>query len=403
VLPNMRDPSNAIVEANEPSADQGEARPLEVSIIVPTFNERENVIALLQRLQTVLNGTVFEVVFVDDDSPDGTAELIRQVARTAPRVRVIQRIGRRGLASAGLEGMLSSSAPCIAIMDADLQHDESILPIMLEKIRSGMYDLVVGSRNVQGGGMGTFAPERVALSQLGRWVSKLISRHELSDPMSGYFMLTRDFFDEVMRRTTGVGFKILLDLVASSPRPVRVAEVPYVFRTRQHGESKLDINVGVEYLYLVSDKLVGRWLPIRFVVFCLVGLGGVAVYLGALWALYRGLGYSFSAALIAAILLAMVGNFALNNMLTYRDRRRRGGRFVTGLLLFCAACSVGSLSNYAVAKFLVASGIWWPIASLCGLAIASVWNFGATGIVIWGAPQRTTRPGSLNSGRNAST
>ena len=383
----------------------GNSSELELSIIVPTFNERENVLALLERLQTVLNGTVFEVVFVDDDSPDGTAELVRQIARTAPRVRVIQRIGRRGLASAGLEGMLSSSAPYIAIMDADMQHDESVLPIMLEKIRSGRYDLVVGSRNIQGGGMGTFARERVALSQLGRRVSKLISRHELSDPMSGYFMLTRDFFDEVMRRTTGVGFKILLDLVASSPRPVRVAEVPYVFRTRKHGESKLDINVGVEYLYLISDKLVGAWLPIRFVVFCLVGLGGVAVHLGALWVLYRRLGCSFSAALIAAIIVAMVGNFALNNMLTYRDRRRRGRRFITGLLLFCAACSVGSLSNYAVAKFLVASGIWWPIASLCGLAIASVWNFGATGIVIWGPPQRPARPDGapLNSGRSAST
>lgn len=366
---------------------------LELSIIVPTFNERDNVVALLDRLHAALAGVVFEVVFVDDDSPDGTADVIRQLARHAPRVRVIQRIGRRGLASAGLEGMLSSSAPYMAMMDADLQHDESALPIMLQKIRTGSYDLVVGSRNIEGGGMGAFARERVALSQLGRRISKLISRHELSDPMSGYFMLTREFFDQVMRRTTGVGFKILLDLVASSPHPIRIAEVPYIFRTRQHGKSKLDINVAVEYLYLVSDKLVGAWLPIRFVVFCLVGLAGVAVHLGVLWLLYRRLGLSFSAALTVAIIVAMVGNFALNNVLTYRDRRRRGMRLVTGLLLFCAACSVGSLSNYAVAKFLVASNIGWPIASLCGLAIASVWNFGATGIVIWGPPQRTTRPG----------
>jgi dolichol-phosphate mannosyltransferase len=390
----MRDTFKETVEIGEPSADgDGAVRPLEVSIVVPTFNERDNVLPLLERLRTVLHGTVFEVIFVDDDSPDGTAEVVRQIARTEPRVRVIQRIGRRGLASAGLEGMLSASAPYLAIMDADLQHDESALPLMLEKIRSGMYDLVVGSRNIQGGGMGGFAPERVALSQLGRRVSKLVSRHELSDPMSGFFMLTRDFFDEVMRRTTGVGFKILLDLVASSPRPVRVAEVPYVFRARKHGESKLDINVVVEYLYLVSDKLVGEWLPIRFVVFCLVGVAGVAVHLGALWLLYRRLGFSYSTALIAAIVVAMVGNFALNNMLTYRDRRRRGIGFLTGLLLFCAACSVGSLSHYAVAKFLVAGGIGWPIASLCGLAIASVWNFGATSIVTWGSPQRTARPG----------
>lgn len=388
----MRDPARETVEVGELSADgDGGERPLELSITVPTFDERENIVPLLQRLRSALNGIVFEVVFVDDDSPDGTAELVREIARTTPQVRIIQRIGRRGLASAGLEGMLSSGAPYLAIMDADLQHDESVLPIMLQKMRSGRYDLVVGSRNVEGGGMGEFAHERVALSQLGRRVSKLISRHELSDPMSGYFMLTRDFFGEVVRRTTGVGFKILLDLVASSPRPVRVAEVPYVFRARRHGKSKLDINVGAEYLYLICDKLVGDWLPIRFAVFCLVGLAGVAVHLGALWVLYSRLGCSFSAALIAAITIAMVGNFALNNMLTYRDRRRRGGRFVSGLLLFCAACSVGSLSNYAVARFLVANGIWWPIASLCGLAIASVWNFGATSIVTWGSPQRTAR------------
>ncbi len=275
----MTDPSKQTVAA-EGISEQGEvpAGPLELTIVVPTFNERENAVPLLERLRTVLRGTVFEVVFVDDDSPDGTAELVRQIGQSDPRVRVIQRIGRRGLTSAGLEGMLSSSAPYLALMDADLQHDESILPRMLETIRSGQYDLVIGSRNIQGGGMGEFAHDRVVLSQVGRRVSKLVSRHDLSDPMSGYFMLTRDFFDKVMRRTTGVGFKILLDLVASSPRPVRFAEVPYVFQPRQRGESKLDVNVALEYLYLVFDKLVGTWLPIRFVLFCQVGLGGEGVY-----------------------------------------------------------------------------------------------------------------------------
>ena len=325
---------------------------------------------------------------MDDDSPDGTAQVVRQIGLTHPRVRVIQRVGRRGLASAGLEGMLSSSAPYLAMMDADLQHDESILPRMLEKIRSGAFDLVIGSRNIQGGSMGEFARERVMLSQWGQRVSKLVSKHELSDPMSGYFMLTRSYFDEVMRRTTGVGFKILLDLVASSPRPVRVAELPYVFQVRQHGESKLDVNVAVEYLYLVIDKLAGGWIPIRFLLFCLVGVGGAAVYLGAVWLLYRRLHLSYSVALITAIALAMIGNFAVNNVFTYSDRRRRGWRFLSGLLLFCAACSVGGLCNYALAKVLRDSGIWWPLASISGLAVASVWNYGATAIVTWRPPRR---------------
>ncbi len=381
--------TDALSQMTAPSQETSSAtRPLELSIVVPTFNERENIEPLLERLRTVLHGTVFEVVFVDDDSPDGTAEVVRRIGQTEPWVRVIQRIGRRGLASAGLEGMLSGSAPCLAMMDADMQHDESILPRMLELLRSGQYDLVVGSRNMPGGGMGEFSRERVVLSQWGRRVSKVVSKHDLSDPMSGYFMLTRSFFDEVMRRTTGVGFKILLDLVASSPRPVRFAELPYVFQQRRRGASKLDVNVVMEYLYLLFDKLIGGWLPVRFVLFCLVGLGGVGVYLGALWILYRRLNWSFSVALIAAIVLAMVGNFSLNNMFTYSDRRRRGWRFLTGLLLFCAACSAGSLCNYAVAKVLLAGGIWWPLASVCGLAVASVWNYGATAMVTWRPPGR---------------
>lgn len=362
---------------------------LELSIVVPTFNERENVIPLLERLRVALAGTIYEVVFVDDDSPDGTAELVREIGRTEPRVRVIQRIGRRGLASAGLEGMLSSSAAYLAMMDADLQHDESLLPRMLEKIRAGDYDLVIGSRNIEGGGMGEFTRERVTLSQWGRRVSKLASKHELSDPMSGYFMLTRKFFAEVMRRTTGVGFKILLDLVASSPRPVRFAELPYVFRPRQRGRSKLDVNVAMEYLYLILDKLAGGWIPTRFLLFCMVGIGGTAVYLATVGLLYRGLHLSYSVALLAAIAVAMVGNFAINNVFTYSDRRRRGWGFFTGLLLFCAACSVGGLCNYALAQLLRNSGIWWPLASICGLAVASVWNYGATAIVTWRPPRRS--------------
>ena len=386
----MSDISKSVEASGLLEQDEAASRPLELSIVVPTFNERENVMPLLERLRTVLRGTVCEVVFVDDDSPDGTAQLVRQIGQAEPRVRVIHRIGRRGLTSAGLEGMLSSSAPYLAMMDGDLQHDESILPRMLETIRSGQCDMVIGSRNIQGGGMGEFGRDRVILSQFGRRVSKLVSKHDLSDPMSGYFMLTRTFFDEVMRRTTGVGFKILLDLVASSPRPVRFVEVPYVFQARQRGESKLDINVALEYLYLVFDKLVGGWVPIRFVLFCLVGLGGVGVYLGALWLLYRRLNFSFSIALIGAILVSMIGNFCLNNVFTYSDRRRRGWRLLTGLLLFCAACSVGSLCNYAVAEVLRADGIWWPLASICGLAIASVWNYGATSVVAWRRPRRTS-------------
>ena len=246
--------------------------PLELALVVPTFKERDNIRPLLQRLEAVLSDVAYEVIFVDDDSPDDTAGVVREIGSTDRWVRIIQRVGRRGLASACLEGMLSTTASYIAVMDADLQHDETALPAMLSRIRTGEYDLVIGSRNIAGGSMGEFSRDRVALSNIGLSISKLISKHDLSDPMSGFFMLTRSFFAEAMRGTTGVGFKILLDLVASSPHRVRFCEVPYLFRARCAGESKLDINVGLEYLYLVADKLIGRWIPTRFVIYCLVGL-----------------------------------------------------------------------------------------------------------------------------------
>ena len=360
----------------------------ELAIIVPTFNERDNVRPLLERLQKALAGVSYEVIFVDDDSPDGTAGLVREIAGAQAGVRLLHRIGRRGLASACLEGMLSSSAPVMAVMDADLQHDESILPEMLARIRTGKYDLAIGSRNIAGGGMGETAPRRVALSNLGLAVSKLIGKHALSDPMSGYFMVTRAFFEEVMRSTTGVGFKIMLDLVASAKRPVRFTEVPYQFRKREAGASKLDLSIGIEYLYLVADKLIGRWLPIRFVLYCLVGALGLAVHMSILWLLFTRLGYRFENALLVAIAVALLANYSVNNILTYRERRLRGMAFVTGLVIYALACSVGNLSNYALAKLLVDRGVWWPLASVSGLAVGSVWNFAASSIFTWGTAGR---------------
>jgi dolichol-phosphate mannosyltransferase len=236
--------------------------------------------------------------------------------------------------------------------------------------------------------MGDFSSGRVALSNLGLKVSRLVSKHDLSDPMSGFFVITREFLDRVVRRTTGVGFKILLDLVASSPTPVRFAEVPFTFRTRQQGKSKLDINVGLEYLYLVADKLIGRWLPIRFILFCLVGTIGVGLQMGVLYLLYRVFGTSFGAALLTAIGIAMIVNFSMNNATTYRDKRRHGWGFLTGLLLFILACSVGALCNYTIAQSLLAHGVWWPLAGFCGLVVGSVWNFAVSSTLSWRVRRR---------------
>jgi dolichol-phosphate mannosyltransferase len=360
----------------------------ELAVVIPTFNERTNVQALLDCLAGALKHISYEVIFVDDDSPDGTADLAREIAGRDPSVRVLQRIHRRGLSSACLEGMMASCAPYIAVMDADLQHDERILPAMFERLKRDNLDIVVGSRNVEGGSMGEFTRSRVALSMLGRRFSQKVCRCDVQDPMSGFFVLTRPFLMEVVHRVSGLGFKILVDLLASSRRPVRLGEVPYTFRTRLRGESKLDILVGIEYLQLLLDKTVGDLIPPRFFLFSLIGALGVVVHMSVLWAAMFVAGISFGAAQVIAAVAAMTSNFLMNNAITYRDRRLRGWRIVTGLLSFYAACSVGVMINYETAEMVRRAGAPWYLAGLAGLAVGSVWNYGMTRVFTWRTDRR---------------
>jgi dolichol-phosphate mannosyltransferase len=363
---------------------------IELSIILPTFNEHENIQHILASIERVMGSTLYEVIFVDDDSGDGTADLVRSISLRDPRVRIVHRIHRRGLSSACLEGMMSSAAPYIAVMDADMQHDERILPEMLKRLKEENLDIVVGSRNVDGGSMGDFAQTRVALSRLGRRLSEAVCRCEVNDPMSGFFVLRRSFLLDVVHRTSGLGFKILVDLLASSDRPVKLGEVPYTFRSRQHGESKLDIAVGVEYLQLVLDKLVGNVIPSSFVLFALVGGMGVLVHLSTLWVLLAAFSKTFFAAQMVSTIVAMTVNFLLNNLITYRDRKLKGWGLVRGLISFYLACSVGVFINVKLAESAIAGGMPWYVAGVFGLAAGSVWNYGVTQLFTWRTVRRVT-------------
>ena len=357
--------------------------PIELTVVIPTFKERLNVPILLEKLKTVLAHIEWEVLYVDDNSPDGTADTVREIALLDRRVRIIERIGRRGLSSACVEGMMASAAPYIAVMDADLQHDESVLPDMLHKIESEKLDVVIASRRMAGGSMGDFAKGRVKLSDLGSKVSKLVCRCDVSDPMSGFFLVEARFFRALVPRLTGSGFKILVDILASSPTPPRVGEVPYRFRTRQLGESKLDVNVQLEYIFLVIDKLVGKWLPTRFALFVLVGALGVVVHLAVLAPLYLNHRHHFPQAQLIATAAAMTFNFLLNNAVTFRDRRLHGWRIATGLLTFYAACSLGAIVNVAFANMLMRQGVPWYFAGTAGTGISSVWNYGVNAVITW--------------------
>src|SRR4051794_407416 len=287
--------------------------PVELTIVLPTFNERGNIEPLIARLEATLAGIAWEAIFVDDDSRDGTAEHVRAISRTKPYIRCVQRIGRRGLSTACIEGVLASSAPFIAVMDADLQHDEALLPQMLAALKDETLDIVIGSRHVAGGGIGDWNASRARISDLATRLSRLVVKVELSDPMSGFFMIRRPAFEAALRDLSGQGFKILIDLFASSPRPLAFKELPYQFRLREHGESKLDTLVAWEYLQLLLDKLIGHIVPVRFALFAMIGGLGLVVHLATLGLVLKFLHADFTFAQSAATLVAMTSNFLLNN------------------------------------------------------------------------------------------
>ena len=354
---------------------------VELSVVIPSFNERDNIQPLFERLDAALGGIAWECIIVDDDSPDGTADIARALAQRDSRVRCVHRIGRRGLASAVIEGILASSAPYVAVIDADMQHDETVLPRMLETLKAEGLDIVVGSRYAAGGGIGDWDRNRAAMSGLATRLARLVVPAELTDPMSGFFLMSRPAFDRAVRRLSGQGFKILLDLFASTPAPYRFKEMPYLFRQRVHGESKLDTLVVWEYLMLLLDKLVGHIVPVRFVLFGTVGASGVVVHLATLRAVLTFA--SFPVAQTAATIAAMTSNFAFNNLLTYRDKRLKGWRFVTGLASFYAVCAVGAVANVGIASAAFAHHYSWWLAGLAGAAVGVVWNYAVSSIVTW--------------------
>ena len=355
-----------------------------LTIVVPCYNERPNVAPLIAKLDTALFGIAWEAVFVDDNSPDGTTAEVRRIAQTDPRVRCIRRIGRRGLSSAVIEGALSSSAQFVAVIDGDLQHDETRLPDMLAALKSGRYDLAVGSRHVAGGDDSGLAGRwRHLLSDGGIRLARLFLPVQLNDPLSGFFMLPRPLFEQLATMLTGQGFKILVDLALSSPAPLRVIEIPAVFHERVAGESKLDALVLMQFAGLLLDKVFGGLLPLRFISFALVGAIGIFVHLAVLTIGLKWGGLGFEPAQAVATVVAMMFNFQLNNEITYRDQRLRGPRLWRGLLLFMLVCGVGGIANVGIAKALYDSHTAWSIAGAIGAMIGVVWNYAVSATLVW--------------------
>ena len=355
-----------------------------LSVIVPTYREAANVPVLFARLKTALAGLAWEMIVVDDDSPDGTADIAFALAARDSQMRCLRRVNRLGLAGAVIEGVLSSSAEFVAVIDGDLQHDETILPRMFAALNDGGADLALGARVDEEKAERGLSPARQKLSHAGAWFFKRVSGLSVSDPMSGFFMIRRAIVSEIAPRLSSDGFKILADILLCAPSGLRIVETPYVFRKRQAGESKLSPLVAMDFLGLIVHHASAGILPIRFVLFAGVGAFGLVVHVSVLKALIAAGGLpDFRWDQLVATIAAMTSNFLLNNQVTYREYRYRGWGILRGLLLFALVCSVGVVVNVNIAAWLFDfDHIWW-VAGFAGALVGVVWNYAVSSSFVW--------------------
>jgi dolichol-phosphate mannosyltransferase len=358
--------------------------PYEVSIVVPTFNEIKNVQRLIESLAQALINYRWEVVFVDDDSPDMTWKLVKEIAAKDSRVRCIRRQGRRGLAGACIEGMASSAAPVVVVMDGDLQHDENIIPEMIATLHKGDLDLIVGSRFSEGGAHATgFSKGRASASNLAAFLSRRVADSQIQDLMSGFFALRREYFDEISGKLSTSGFKILLDILTIRTHPPRTLEIGYRFRERYDGDSKFDLRAMWDFFAFLVNKASGGIIPEKFVKFAVIGGLGLILHLVLLRILLTSVHVDFAASQTVATVIAMINNFFLNNALTYQNTQLRGFPLLKGLILFCIICSIGAIGNVGIASWIFAqSHIWW-LAGVTGAVTGAVWNYAISSAFIW--------------------
>lgn len=352
-----------------------------LTVVVPTFNERRNVTPLLRKLSAALDGVSWRVIFVDDDSRDGTARLARKHAARHSNVQCLQRIGRRGLAGAVIEGVMASPDRYVAVIDGDLQHDERLIPTMLARLQAEAADVVIASRFMEADApLEGLTAVRLAGSRLATALGRKVLRARVTDPMSGFFVIRRDVVEAAAPRLSTEGFKVLFDIIASSARPLKILELPYRFGERIQGRSKMDRRAVLDYLGLLIAKLSHDLISPRMLGFLLVGASGVLVHLGVL----RGLLFvGFVEAQFIAAATAMTTNYALNNSLTYRDRRKTGAALMTGYLRFCLVCSLGLAANVTVAALVSEHGELWWMAGLAGAAVGALWNYVASSLLVW--------------------
>ena len=355
----------------------------ELTVVVPVFNEVGNVGPLVESLSQALNGIDWEVIFVDDNSPDGTAEKIHEMAHQDPRVRLIVRVADRGLAKSAIQGMLSGNGDLLVVMDGDGQHGPEMIRELIEPIRTHRADVCTASRNLDSEDISqSLSRRRVGLSKLGNLLCRLVLRRNLSDPMTGFFAMDRRRFMSVADKLGDPGFKILLDIL-STDKSLRVQEIPFEFASRAEGESKLDLFVSWQLLMFLASKMTSGLVPARFISFATVGLSGVLVHM-VLLMIFLSFSIVFPLAQALAATGAASSNFAFNNLLTFRDQRLRGWDILPGLLKFLLVSSAGLFANVAIATLTLNHLTDYVLlAAMVGIAMDTVWKYVIASRLVW--------------------
>ncbi|MCP9841188.1 glycosyltransferase family 2 protein [Synechococcus sp. J7-Johnson] len=363
--------------------------PERLSIVLPTYNERQNVARILEELLPLKQRFDLEVLFVDDDSADGTADLVKQLAHGQAGVRLIRRVGRAGLASAIKEGILDATGDVIVVMDCDGQHEPAAVEAAVEALLSSGSDLVVGSRFHAEAAIHGLSEKRTRNSTWANTIARfsLPGYRRLTDYMSGFFALRPEAALRYVRRVDVNGFKFLYELLSISRGSLRVSEIPLHFQARVAGDSKLDLAIVWDLGVSILHTLLLRSIPRRAISFALVGLSGVAVQMLVVQALMGTAGLVFKQALPIAVVVAASSNYLINNALTFRFQRQQGTALLKGLLKFLLVASLPVLANVGVASTfynLVSRNTFW--AQLAGILVVFVWNYAASSRFVWNTP-----------------
>ena len=370
---------------------EGQASHSGLSIVLPTFNEGGSIRQVIESLLRLKTEHPLEILVVDDDSRDGTPDLVRALARQDPRIRIIQRVGRSGLASAIKEGLIAALYPIAVVMDSDGQHEPTSVGEAVQLLdQRGSLDLVAGSRFLDNSEIRGLSDRRTdgstLANRLARWSLPRSYQH-LSDCMSGFIVLRLNRCLPMVRQVDVNGFKFFYELLAISRGRLQVGEIPLSFQPRLHGSSKLDLAILWDFVVSLIHTATLRLLPRRAISFGLVGASGVVVQLLSTALLMGLFNLAFQQALPVAVITAASSNYLVNNALTFRDRRQSGRQLIKGLLKFLLVASLPALANVGLATsfytLIQAHALW---AQLAGIVVVYVWNYAASSRFVWNSP-----------------